>query len=188
MSEPDASPPLIEDVWRDYRHALGAYLRARVADPDDAEDLLQEVLIRSHRSLARLRDSENLRGWLFRIARNATMDFYRRKGRAATVHADDLWYAAPDADVHGGLEACIRPFIAALPETDAALLTAIDIEGVSQKDYAAARGLSYSTLKSRVQSARGKLRGLFEDCCAMVLDHQGNIMDYRQKSECRGDC
>ena len=77
------------------------------------------------------------------------------------------------------------PFIDALPSETASLLKAIDIEGRSQKEYAAELGISYSTLKSRVQRGRLKLRELFEQCCHMDLDRQGRVIEYRTRT---GQC
>jgi RNA polymerase sigma-70 factor (ECF subfamily) len=55
---------------------------------------------------------------------------------------------------------------------------ATDINGESQKALAESMGISYSTLKSRVQKARMELRSVFDECCRMNLDAQGNLMDY----------
>ena len=178
----------LEEVWTEYRFALRAFLLKRVADPDDVDDLLQEVLIRTHRGLPKLRDPENLRSWLFRISRNVTTDFYRRRGGRTNVHPDDLWYGKNEPETLTQLENCVLPFLNGLPDAEANLLRAIDLGDVSQKDYAASHGISYSTLKSRVQSARRDLRKKFDDCCSMELDAQGQLVDYRPKSDRCGDC
>jgi len=62
------------------------------------------------------------------------------------------------------------------------------LNNVKQKDYAAANGLSYSTLKSRVQKGRSQLRDLFEDCCHLSLDKHGNIIEYQPKGDSCGKC
>ena len=75
---------------------------------------------------------------------------YRKGARAKSVHPGDLWYANEDSEVRQDLERCVEPFIQSLPEETARMLTAIDLQGMSQRDYAEQHGLSYSTLKSRV--------------------------------------
>lgn len=171
-----------EEIWSEYRAAIKAFLHARVANPADVDDLLQEILIKTHRSLTTLNERESLKAWLFRTARNATTDFYRRQGRGRNLHPDDLWYGDDDVDSQHQLERCVIPFIAGLPEDAARLLTAVDIEGQSQKDYAQRRGIRYSTLKSRVRNARRDLRKLFDDCCHLSLDSRGAVIEYRPKS------
>ncbi|MEM9091559.1 MAG: sigma factor-like helix-turn-helix DNA-binding protein, partial [Cyanobacteria bacterium P01_F01_bin.53] len=85
------------------------------------------------------------------------------------------------------LSNCIEPFIKALPKKSALLLEEIDLKGKSQKEYAQSQGISYSTLKSRVQKSRAELRELFEECCVFSKDGNGNIKDFEAKSgKCKG--
>jgi RNA polymerase sigma-70 factor (ECF subfamily) len=177
-------------LTQEYRDAVHRFLRRRVADPSDAEDLLQDVLLKVHQALPGLDPATPLKPWLYRIARNASVDFYRRRSRqkgAAALHPEDLWYGGEPEAAHD-LDRCIEPMIRRLPEPSAALLRRIDLEGQSQRDYAAERGLAYSTVKSRVQSARAELRRLFGQCCHFGLDAQGNVMDYTRKSDTCKDC
>ena len=178
--------PNIEQIWFDYHHRLRAFLNAKVADRADAEDLLQEVLIKAHNRLDSLRDSDSIQAWLYQVANRTVIDFYRKKGSLSNPDADDLWYAqGHQADVIEELSHCVEPFIKALPSDLAELLTAIDLEGRSQKDYAEKLGISYSTLKSRVQKARRELHDLYNRCCRFSVDSSGNLMDFDPK---RDDC
>lgn len=152
-----------------------------MSNPADVDDLLQEISVKVFTGLASLKDEDRLQSWLYQTARNAITDHYRKEGRGKDLAQDDLWYGATEKTVRQDLEGCVRPFINALPVEAAQLLTAIDLGGQPQKEYAAVHGISYSTLKSRVQAARTSLRGLFEDCCRMSLDAQGNIADYSPK-------
>ena len=175
----------IETLWEQYREALQGFLRARVADPDDVDDLLQEILIKSHRNLHTVKAAGAVKSWLYRIAGNAIVDFYRSRGREKGLSAEDLWYQAGGESLQQSLAGCIEPFVRSLPAPQAELLTAIDLNGVSQKAYAEQKGISYSTLKSRVQKSRAALRGQFERCCQLTLDGRGRVMDCDPKS---GDC
>ncbi len=178
----------VDIIWNDYRGALRAFLRSRVSDPDDVDDLLQDILVKTHRELPNLRDDERLKSWLFSIARNTTTDFYRKRAKARDLHPDDLWHHGQEEAAASGLERCVLPFIASLQDEDAELLRAIDIEGMPQKDYARQHGISYSTLKSRVQSARRKLRKRFQRCCDFELDQNGALMDFHPKAKNCTNC
>lgn len=172
----------IEEIWRDYQSALTRFLHSRVSSPDDVDDLLQEILLKSYKNLKTLKSEGSIKSWVFQIANNVIIDYYRRKAKNKDLKAEDLWYEEDSSDIKNELSRCVRPFINALPEDSAKLLNAIDIDNVKQKDYAEANNMSYSTLKSRVQASRRKLRGLFEDCCHLTLDKDGNIIDYEQKN------
>jgi RNA polymerase sigma-70 factor (ECF subfamily) len=172
----------LEDIWQEYSTSLRGFLHSRVSNDADVEDLLQEVLIKTHQNLDTVVSSEKIKPWLFQLTNNTIIDFYRKKGRAKDISAADLWYAEDDVVVERELAQCVEPFIRALPKKSADLLLAIDIEGQSQKEYAEKAGVSYSTLKSQVQRGRAKLRTLFDDCCSLTLDKHGNVVKFTTKS------
>lgn len=181
----------IQSVWQEYKVSLERFLRSKVSQEADVEDLLQEVLLKTHQNITRLKAKEKFKPWLFQIAHHAIIDFYRRQGRekglAENKDKEMLWYQE-DLKISVGLagfEACISPFVNALPVQSAELLQRVDILGQPQKACAEALGISYSTLKSRVQKARMELRDLFDACCDLQLDAQGNVMDLVPKSK---DC
>ena len=72
----------IEEIWREYRTGLQAFLQSRMANAADVEDVLQEVLIKSHAGLAQLKSEKSIKAWIFQIARNAIVDHYRRSERS----------------------------------------------------------------------------------------------------------
>src|SRR3982751_6854516 len=89
-SEPDQS---IADVVKREHARLRNFIRRRVADPRDAEDLLQEVFYELVEANRLLMPIEHVTGWLFRVARNRITDLFRRKkpesftDHAVTDHA-----------------------------------------------------------------------------------------------------
>ncbi len=173
----------LEDVWSAYRSQLKAFLHSKVSNSADVEDLLQEILIKTHNSLGSLQKGDSIQPWLFQIANRTTIDFYREKGRTKELEAEELWFGKREGNVKADLVPCIEPFLKALPDDIAHLLRAIDLEGQSQKAYAQELGLSYTTLKSRVKKGRTALRGLFEGCCHYSLDQHGSLIDFDQKSK-----
>lgn len=178
----------IEHVWDEYRTAIKAFLHSKVSNPDDVDDLLQDILIKTYKNLHTVKSESSMKSWLFQIANHAIIDFYRKKGNSSKVNADDLWFDEGDTDIQNDLLQCIDPFINSLPKENAELITSIDMQGQSQKDYAKELGVSYSTLKSRVQKSRHQLRELFEDCCHLTLDHRGNVIDCDSKSSGCNKC
>lgn len=176
-----------EEIWMDYRARIKAFLHSKISNEADVEDLLQDISIKVFAGLQFLKDESKLQSWLFQTAHRTIIDHYRRQAKGRGLVEADLWYGEEEieAGALNDLERCVEPFLSALPSDTAQMLRAIDIDGVKQKDYAAEQGLSYSTLKSRVQKGREELRAVFENCCHLSLDAQGNIMDYRAKS---GSC
>jgi len=175
----------IEQVWAQYRSRIKAFLHSKVSNPDEVDDLLQEILIKSYNKLPDLKSQESVKPWLWQVANNTIIDFYRKNAKSKQLENEPLWFEENDMNIHQQLSKCLEPFIQSLPGESAELLMAIDIQGMSQKDYAQNVGLSYSTLKSRVQKSREALKKVFESCCHYQLDNQGNIVEYERKSS---DC
>ncbi len=176
----------IQDIWQAYHRQLKSFLHSKISNEADVEDCLQEIFIKVNNNRHHLHSVSNMRAWLYQIAKHALIDFYRKKGREKEIHADDLWFEQENTE--SDLADCIEPFIKALPKEVAEILTAIDIKGLSQKDYAMQNNINYSTLKSRLQSSRKQLRNLFEKCCYFSFDSYGNIIEYNPKSEKSKKC
>ncbi|MCW8336516.1 RNA polymerase sigma factor SigZ [Vibrio paucivorans] len=184
-----ADPIQLEQVWGEYQQSLKSFLYSKVNHHEDVEDLLQEILIKTYQNLSTLKDADSIKSWLFQVANRTIIDFYRKRARnqrAQELETDDLWFENGERELEQEMSACIAPFIQALPESNASLLSAVDLEGQSQKALAEAEGISYSTLKSRVQKSRGELKALFEDCCHFSLDKNGSVVDYERKDD--GKC
>lgn len=177
-----------EKTWLQYQTNLKMFLHSRVSDPDDVDDLLQDIMIKIYENYHSVKSEANVKSWLFQVSYNTIIDYYRKKRKAKKMSASDLWYEDTKLDPLTGLAKCISPFISALPRECAKLLTDIDINGQSQKEYAVKLGVSYSTLKSRVQKGRKQLRKLFVDCCHLSTDMQGNIIDYEPKLDHCDEC
>ena len=73
MNEP------IEALWNQYSRRLGTFIRGRVEDDAEAEDILQEVFIRIHRNLCCQADRDKPESWIYQIARNLIIDHYRKR-------------------------------------------------------------------------------------------------------------
>ncbi|WP_394173283.1 RNA polymerase sigma factor SigZ [Thalassotalea litorea] len=183
----------IVTIWKQFSEQLKRFLHRKISDPHQVDDLLQDILLKSYQQLSTLNDISKIKPWLFQIANHTIIDYYRNQGRENKVVASGIDDNVLDS--HGnantedfespltGLEDCLEPFIEALPKESKDILTAIDLHGQSQKDYAEQHGIAYSTLKSRTQKSRELLRGLFNRCCQYELDARGNMMEWHEKSK-----
>ena len=173
MNEP------LDQVWDQYSRRLKAFIRSRVGDDTEAEDILQEVFIRVHRHLCCQPDWDKPARWFYQIARNLTIDHYRR--RCELVELSDSWPAEPDLpedDPEAELALSLKDLIDELPEPYRQALLLTEYQGLSQKQLAESQGISVSGAKSRVQRARDKLRDMLLQCCHFEFDRRGGIVDY----------
>ncbi|MFW6051362.1 MAG: sigma-70 family RNA polymerase sigma factor [Myxococcota bacterium] len=184
----EAGPP-----WDQVAARLRPFIRRRVPTDTDADDVLQEVLLRMHRSLGDLRDDQRLSGWMHQVARTAIADHHRTRARhplppvgAAEAEPAPAEAPGPDptpASLQDGEEAAaadlarvLSLFVAALPSPYREAITLTELEGLTQRDAAEQLGISLSGMKSRVQRGRHKLRGMLEACCEIALDARNRVV------------
>jgi RNA polymerase sigma-70 factor (ECF subfamily) len=169
---------------------LLAFIRRRVAGDADADDILQDVLVKLVERGAQVRE-ESVPAWLFTVARRAIVDRYRARPSDVPLPAGaaDAW-AAPAISAEDEVTAarelsrCLAPFLDELAEEERALLLRVDVEGESQAEIARSLGASPSTVKSRVQRARARVLERLTRCCAIALDGRGLPQEYRRIEGC----
>jgi RNA polymerase sigma-70 factor (ECF subfamily) len=171
-------------VSPDLVRRLRAMVARKLSDPADVDDVVQEVLLKVTRdggSVSPLR----FWGWLKRVIYTTVNDAYRAGGArrsrlAAPAEVESLvdeTAAADDPRAEHPLLCCLPAFMDRIPEEERELLRAIELEGIAQRDLAAARKLPYSTLKSRVQKARASLKREIIACCEISLDARNRVVD-----------
>jgi RNA polymerase sigma-70 factor, ECF subfamily len=176
--------PSIPAIWENLHDRLWKYLRARVADPQEADDLLQEVFLRIHTRLGGIRDAAKVEGWIFQIARNAVIDHYRSR-RPAEELSERLSQPPPEEpDSAEALAGSMRPLADSLPDPYREAVIRIDLEGEPQADFARKTGISLSGAKSRVQRGRRLIRAMLLECCHFEFDHYGRVIDYWEHCCC----
>ena len=110
-----------EAIWRDLHGPLLGFIARRVPDPETAEDILQEMMLRIHRYGAQGSAPESITAWLYGVARNAITDHYRRavvrRERPAGTYLDLRETEAPPdphpAEAHLELATCLTPLLRA---------------------------------------------------------------------------
>jgi RNA polymerase sigma-70 factor (ECF subfamily) len=154
----------------------------RVPGPD-ADDIVQEALLRIHRGLPGVRADGALVGWLYQVTRNALVDHVRAR-RAIGEPEDQPCDEAADDVAFERLAACVRPFAGMLPQPYREAIELVELAGLTQVEAAARLGVPISTMKSRVQRGRAQLRELLEQCCAIDLDARGHVVDVTPRTRC----
>ncbi|MET1536092.1 RNA polymerase sigma factor [Burkholderia sola] len=181
MTDPDRD--ITATVMRE-RTRLGNFIRRRIRDPDDAEDVLQDVLhefVQAYRLPAPI---EQASAWLFRTARNRIIDRFRKKKEqplADLLDADDeadseyrLDLALPSHDA--GPEAlyartlllkALQDALDELPANQREVFIAHELEGRSFKEMAAESGVTLNTLLARKRYAvlhlRARLQPIYDE-------------------------
>ena len=169
----------LDSVWEEFSGQIRGYLLRKVKQKDDADDLLQEILIKIHNNIGTLQDEKKLAPWIHQIVRNTLTDYYR-KNRLETTELNEERAAVNDTEVTEDIysecvNGCLKVFIERLPDKYKEPLVLSDIKELKQKDIAKDMNLSYSGLKSRVQRGREMIKDMFVQCACM--SDNGNVSD-----------
>jgi RNA polymerase sigma factor (sigma-70 family) len=163
----------ISEVVEREQSRLLRFIRRRVPDPRDAEDVLQEVFYELVEANRMLMPIEHVTGWLFQVARNRITDLFRKKrpeslGRLVTAEDDDslrLEHLLPSADAgpdalyaRRALLDALESALSELPAEQRDVFVAHELDGRSFKEMAAETGVSVNTLLSRKRYAVRRLR------------------------------
>lgn len=178
----------LDQIWHDYHSGLLSFIRRRVGAADLAEDILQDVFVKAHSRLNTLADANRVQGWIYQIARNTIIDYYRAHKSAEPL--PDEMEQRPEHNSENNdeewreLGKCVLPMIKALPEGYREALLLSEIDGLPLKEVAERLNISLPGAKSRVQRGREKLKRAFLDCCHFKFDRRGKPIDWRRKEDC----
>ena len=122
-------------------------------------DVLQDVFYKIHSSIHNLKNNSKLTSWLFQIARNAIIDYFREEIRAMellkNMQQEETYVKKTSTEI---LKYCMDFFLSRLPEKYVEALIFTEFKGHSQIELAKKEGISVSAAKSRVQRAKKQLR------------------------------
>jgi RNA polymerase sigma factor (sigma-70 family) len=183
MPTNDRNSEITAAVLRE-RAKLWSFIRRRVPDPNEAEDILQDVFYDFVRAYRLPEPIEQAAAWLYRVARNRIIDGFRKKRSlpvaemvsGSNVEEDDYWLDLALPPIDTGPEAmyarsavlvALQQALDELPMEQREVFVAQELDGQSFKDIAARSGVAVNTLLARkryaVLSLRARLRTVFAE-------------------------
>jgi RNA polymerase sigma-70 factor, ECF subfamily len=176
-------------AWRKLEAKLRPFIARRIRAEADADDVLQDVFVRIQRGLPSLRDDQRFGPWVYQVARSAVIDHVRSSARHPIARRepaveDELGADEPDpSSVERQVAEYAALLVSMLPSPYREALTLTELEGLTQKQAAEMLGISVSTMKSRVQRGRRKLRVAIEDCCQIALDSRRRVIGCEPRAD-----
>lgn len=177
-------------IWEQFSNQLYKYILKRINNAEDAQDILQNVFIKIHQKKDSVNEKEKLVGWIYAITRNSIIDYYKQKGKNTNstefnenkiIQKDEIKNTS-----YLELEKCIIPFLTNLSQEEKQLIISADIKLQPQTKLAKELGIPYSTLKSKLQRSRIKIKKMFFNCCQFEVDNNGRVIEFsRLNKECK---
>jgi RNA polymerase sigma-70 factor (ECF subfamily) len=158
----------ITDRLLPHRSAFKAFLASRIGNDADAEDLLQNGLVKALTRADEVQDGEKAVAWFYQILRNVIVDHLRSRGAAA--RRDDRWASeagalAEDAEADRQICACFERLLPAMKPTHAELIRRVELQGEAVAQAAAALGMTANNASVTLHRARAELRTKLVDFC-----------------------
>ena len=148
---------------------------------------MQEVFLRVVAQEGAFCRVENPRAWLFHVARNLLLDRFRLAKDVVALPDDLAADAPPEADPVERLSQCLPRVLAELAVEDRTAIVTCNLEGASQKDYAARSGLTLAAAKSRLLRARQRLRARLAEACQLKYGEDGKICCFTPRAPSAGE-
>ncbi len=182
-------------IWDTQNVRLLRFIQSKVSDRWDAEDILQDVFAKLLTNRDRLRDESKLESWLFRVARNSVIDYYRKQTYVPLDLQFDVSPAGQDAapweqdeNRNGEVASWLQAVLPEVAPKYAEALVLHDIYGFKHREIAEHLNVSVSGSKTGVQRGRRQLKAALEQCCDFQLDSYGNIIDYQRRGHAQCQC
>lgn len=158
QADPDAPHALVVAL----SPALQRFFQSQLADPQQADDLLQETWMRIHRVRRTYRPGEPVLPWVYAIARRVRIDGYRRSRRIRSHEIAVNVLPEPPARVEHRGPLLFSELVAELPESQREVLTLLKVGGLSLEEVACATSSTVGAVKQMAHRGYQRLRALLE--------------------------
>jgi len=172
-----ALAPLNEDTLRvliDNHQRFRSFLKSRVENEADADELLQQSLSKAVEQGPESEKEESILAWFYRVLRNGLTDYYRSRASSDNKLkelAEEAQNGAFDFDLKAELCACMSKLLPTLKAEYAQVLKEVDLEEIAPSDVAAALGITRNTLDVRLHRARKALKTSLVRSCGTCTEH-----------------
>lgn len=172
-----AKAHIIEKSWEEFSSQLFGFILSRVHQREDAEDILQEVYLKSIQNIDKLTPDSNLNAWLYTVTRNAINDFFRDKNKLSNTNGTIIEEIFSDEEAFSIKDSfcCLEPHINELPDKYREVILLSEVRGLKHKEIADQLDLSVSAIKSRVVRGRELLKDKFVSCCKYHVNDEGKL-------------
>lgn len=175
-----------ESIWREYQQKVKQFAINQKVQPEDANDIAQEVYLRLHKFCINRTGIKNMGAWLNRVTNNVVADYYRKKNKLVLTEDTILWDKPEELELVLEEKAAryIQPLLNYLPANYSEALRMEMLSGLKQDEIAGKLNIGHGTLRTRLTRAKKMLKEKIMECAELETDSAGRISDFIIKSSC----
>lgn len=190
------------DIFNTYQKPIYNYVLRMVRDKDIAEELSQDIFIKAYNNLSSFRGNSKISTWIYQIATNTCLDFFRTSQYKNSKSTDQLYQdiftqeiqsddiskilSLEESLIKSEMTECIRDYIESLPGDYRTVIILHDLEGFKNREIAGILNCSLDNVKIRLHRARKRLQTILASNCDFYRD-ENDVLCCDKKS-CKGDC
>lgn len=187
-----------DDIFSEYEKPIRDYVLRMVREKSAADDLAQEVFLKVHNNLESFQDKSKLSTWIYKIATNVCLDYFRsssyKKGERTQTLESEVSQGDSQANeyqrnlsleehvIKEEMGDCVREYVDGLPEDYRTVIILHDLQGLKNREIAEILSCSLDTVKIRLHRARKKLKAILESNCDFDRD-DSNVLGCDRKAE-----
>lgn len=162
-----------EELLTKNMRPLERFVKFRVGDVADADDIIQETCVAAYGNFPKLTDGANFKAWLIGIARNKCSDYFRIKAKTLEIPLDAMTERIAYRSAHGVTTAdTVRETLGALGDKDKQILYLYYFKEMPQTDIARRLGIPLGTVKSRVHTAKERFKEKYQASYGKKGEHE----------------
>jgi RNA polymerase sigma-70 factor (ECF subfamily) len=164
---------LLEKKLLPHREKLLNFIQSKVSDPDLAEDILQDSLLKAIRGLPDLDKDDKILSWFYQIVRNRIVDHYRRSGtesKKMKEYAREISLFYDSGDEEKTVCQCFRGILSEIKPEYSVLIKEMELGDELPEQVAERLGITRNNLKVRRYRARQKLQDKLVETCGKCAE------------------
>ena len=169
-----------QKIWNKFNDELYFFILKKVKNKSATNDIFQNTFLKIHNNLAKLKNEEKIRAWVFQIARNEIANHFNKE----SLYVEQLNTTKEITPQQYEQICCYDKFINELPKIYREVIELVYIQGLKQKEAAILLELSLENVKMRIRRAKDILKKNFNECCKYEFDKNGDLTGESNCSIC----
>lgn len=185
-----------QSVFGEFQKPVYNFVLRMVKDRFLAEELTQDIFVKTYNSLSEFRGDSKLSTWIYRIATNACLDHFRSKPhkkdektdllspgdllKSTVLNGDQKPPTAEEELISAEMSSCVRDYLNDLPDQYRAVILLHDLQGFTNPEIAKIIGTTLDNVKIRLHRARRAMKDVFASKCSFYRDER-NVLRCIQK-------